>query len=144
MIDFHSFVIFFWCKKLQGSIGVEVVGDNGSADHVVVSLFINAEDGGGGVTEGDDQMEDVFGCEGRYFCFQVQLIGKVLFDIIPWVFIFPHYFLNDFFGFAGPTDVGDDQVDDVGEDVPALDLLEVLEVVLISWLIISFDLIRFI
>ena len=53
-------------------------------------------------------------------------------------------FLNDFSGFVDPTDVGDDQVDDVGEDVPALDLLEVLEVVLISWLIISFDLIRFI
>ena len=56
------------------------MGDNGSADHVVVSLFIDAEDGGGGVTEGDDQMEDVFGCEGRDGRFQVYLVCKELFD----------------------------------------------------------------
>ena len=47
------------------------MGDSGSADHVVVSLFINAEDSGGGIAVVNDQMEDIFGCEGRYFCFKV-------------------------------------------------------------------------
>ena len=56
------------------------MGYNCSTDHVVVSLFINAEDGGGGITEGDDQMEDVFGCEGWDGCFQVYLVCIELFD----------------------------------------------------------------
>ena len=71
VINFHSFVMFFWCEKLQRSVCVEVVGDSGSAYHVVVSLFIDAEDCGGGIAVVNDQMEDIFGCEGRYFCFQV-------------------------------------------------------------------------
>ena len=141
VIDFHSFVMFLWIEKLQGSICVEVVSNYNSTDHVVVSLFIDAEDGGGGIAVVYDQMEDIFGCEGWYFCVQVLLIGEVPFKTVPWVLIFLHDFLNDLSGFADPTDIGDDQADYVGEDISALDFLEVLEVVLIFWFVISFDLI---
>ena len=80
VVDFHSFVIFFGCEKLQGSVCVEVVSNYCPTDHVVVSLFIDAEDCGRGITEGDDQMEDVLGCEGWNGCFQVYLVSIELFD----------------------------------------------------------------
>ena len=126
MIDFHSFVISCWRHDLQWSFCPQIITYELPADHVVEPLLINGEDLWGRVTESDHQMEYIFGSEGRDSWFEVNLIGVEPFEVVPVILVSLEDPFCYFSWLVDPPDKGDCEVDDVGKDISALDVVEVL------------------
>lgn len=105
VVPFVGLVLLLGSEETEGALGVEVGGDEGAADHVVEELFLDLEDGGGGVAEGDDEVEDVSGVVVGDCLLQVDLVGVEFFDIISGVPIFLDYPFNNLTRFINPTDI---------------------------------------